>query len=425
MSAGAQMHAFAAKLFPICRSLTGNGVRETLAQIRSHLPGLTVHEVPSGTQAFDWVVPDEWNISSARLTGPDGRVIVDFADHNLHVVGYSEPVDCVLPLEQLQGHLHSLPELPDAIPYVTSYYRRYWGFCLPQRVRNALPPGDYHAKIESTLTRGSLTYGELILPGESEREIFLSTYVCHPSMANNELSGPAVTTWLVKWLMEQKRRFTYRIVFIPETLGSIVYLSRNLEIMRRNVFAGFNISCVGDERCYSYLPSRKGDTISDRTAQYVLGSIDPGYIRYSFLDRGSDERQYCAPGVDLPICCVTRSKYGCYPEYHSSADDLTFVTPAGLEGTYTVLKRCLEILEVNRNWRATVPCEPQLGKRGLYPTISTRDSSRSVRTMMNLLAYADGASDLLSVAQTIHADPIECASIAAKLAAGGLLEAID
>jgi aminopeptidase-like protein len=422
MNTGDQMHAFAAKLFPICRSLTGNGVRETLAEIREHVPALTVQEVASGTQAFDWVVPDEWNISAAKLTGPDGQVVADFANHNLHVVGYSEPVDCVMPLEQLQEHLHSLPELPDAIPYVTSYYRRYWGFCLPHRVRSALPPGNYRAKIDSTLIGGSLTYGEVILPGESVQEVFLSTYVCHPSMANNELSGPVVTTWLIKWLMEQKRRFTYRVVFIPETLGSIVYLSRNLELMRRNISAGFNISCVGDDRCYSYLPSRNGDTVSDRTAQYVLRCIDPGYIRYSYLDRGSDERQYCAPGVDLPVCSVMRSKYGCYPEYHSSADDLTLVTPTGLEGAYIALKRCIEILEVNRRWRATVLCEPQLGKRGLYPTISSRDGAQSVQTMMNLLAYADGARDLLSIAEVIHADPLECDGIAWRLAERGLLE---
>jgi aminopeptidase-like protein len=425
MSVGEQMHAFAAKLFPICRSLTGNGVRQTLAEIRQHVPALTLHEVASGTQAFDWVVPDEWNISAAQLIGPNGAVVADFANHNLHVVGYSEPVECVMSLEQLQGHLHSLPELPDAIPYVTSYYRRYWGFCLPHRIRAALPPGDYRVKIDSTLASGSLTYGEVILPGESTREVFLSTYVCHPSMANNELSGPVVTTWLIKWLMEQRRRYTYRIVFIPETIGSIVYLSRNLAAMRSNIVAGFNISCVGDDRCYSYLPSRNGHTLSDRTAQYVLGCIDADYTRYSYLDRGSDERQYCAPGVDLPVCCIMRSKYGCYPEYHSSADDLTLVTPTGLEGAYIVLKRCLEILEVNRCWRATVLCEPQLGKRGLYPTLSTRNNRQLVQTMMDLLAYADGTRDILNIAEVIHADPLECDSIAQKLANRGLLEKVD
>ena len=422
MSLGVQMHDFAAQLFPICRSITGNGVRETLSQISNHLPALTVHEVPTGTPAFDWLVPDEWNIAAARLTAPDGTVVADFRNHNLHVVGYSEPVDLILSLEELQRHLYSIPELPDAIPYVTSYYRRDWGFCLPFRERNALLPGNYHAKIESTLAPGNLTYGEIVLRGESEREVFLSTYICHPSMANNELSGPAVTTWLVKWLMERKRRLTYRIVFIPETIGSIVYLSRHLEAMRRNVIAGFNISCVGDDRCFSFLPSRSGNTLSDRVARHVLERRAPEYKHYSYLDRGSDERQYCAPGVDLPICSVMRSKYGCYPEYHTSADDLTLVTPTGLQGAYMVLKNCLEILEANRVWRASVLCEPQLGKRGLYPTTSTRESTVSVQTMMDLLAYVDGKLDLLNIAEVIKADPLACAAIALELAGHGLLE---
>jgi aminopeptidase-like protein len=425
MNPGSKMHAFAAELFPICRSITGDGLRRTLRHIRQHVPDLVMHEIPSGTKAFDWVVPDEWNITAARLTGPDGRVIADFAEHNLHVVGYSEPVDRDLQLDQLQPHLFSLPELPDAIPYVTSYYRRFWGFCLPHRVRAALPQGEYHVKIESVLAPGHLTFGEVILPGRSDSEILLSTYVCHPSMANNELSGPAVTTWLAKWLMAQDRYYTYRIVFIPETIGSIVYLSRNAEQMRRKIVAGFNISCVGDERCYSYLPSRQGDSLSDRVARHVLDEVAPDYIRYSYLDRGSDERQYCAPGIDLPVCSIMRSKYGCYPEYHSSADDLGLVTPDGLEGSYWALKRCLEILEANRRWRATVPCEPQLGKRGLYPTISTREGHHSVRAMMNLLAYADGQSDLLTIARIIKADPLDCAAIAARLAAHGLLEDMD
>jgi aminopeptidase-like protein len=424
MTIGTEMHDFVKHLFPICRSLTGNGVRQTLAGIRSQLPGLIVHEVQSGTRAFDWEVPDEWNIAAARLTGPDGRTIVDFKDHNLHVVGYSEPIDRVLSLAQLQDHLFSMPEMPNAIPYVTSYYRRNWGFCLPSRIRDSLLPGNYHAKIDSVLAPGSLSYGEILLPGESPQEVFLSTYVCHPSMANNELSGPAVTTWLVKWLMQQKRRYSYRIVFIPETIGSIVYLSRNLEAMRGNVIAGFNISCVGDDRCYSYLPSRLGNSLSDRVAQYVLKRIDPEYKRYTFLDRGSDERQYCAPGVDLPVCSVMRSKYGCYPEYHSSADDLTLVTPSGLEGGYTALKSCLEFIEANRIWLASVLCEPQLGKRGLYPTTSTRESGASVQTMMDLLAYADGQRDLLDIASVINADFTECASIAAKLASHGLLREV-
>lgn len=416
MTDGEEMHAFMASLFPICRSITGDGVRQTLAQIKRHLPSLQVREVPTGTPAFDWVVPDEWNITAAHLVGPDGRTVVDFANNNLHVVGYSEPVSLVLPLEELQMHLHSLPEMPAAIPYVTSYYKRSWGFCLPHDVRESLVSGNYRVTIESTLAPGSLSYGEIILPGESSQEVFLSTYVCHPSMANNELSGPVVTTWLAKWLMQRKRRYTYRIIFIPETIGSIVYLSRHIDSMRRNIVAGFNVTCVGDDRCYSFLPSRRGDTLSDRVARHVLGRIDPNYVQYSYLDRGSDERQYCSPGVDLPVCSVMRSMYGCYSEYHTSADDLALVTPSGLEGGYAALRRCLEIIEVNRVWRTIGPCEPQLGKRGLYPTSNTMKSYASVRAMMDLLGYADGSLDLLAIAGIIGADPMELGVYCEKLA---------
>lgn len=419
------MHAFVRELFPICRSLTGEGVRTTLTAIAKHLPGLTVHSVPSGTRAFDWTVPDEWNISGGMLTSPDGSKVADFRDHNLHVVGYSEPVDRVLPLDELQSHLYSLPEQPELIPYITSYYSRRWGFCLPHARRQQLIPGDYHAVITSTLAPGMLNYGELIIPGSSTQEVLLSTYVCHPSMANNELSGPAVTTWLAKWIRSAQRRYTYRIIFIPETIGSIVYLSRNLDVMKSRTAAGFNVSCVGDERCYSFLPSRTGNTLSDRVALRVLDSIDPAFVRYSFLDRGSDERQYCAPGVDLPIACLMRSKYGCYPEYHTSGDDLTLVTPRGLEGAYLALRQCLEMIEANRVYRATVLCEPQLGKRGLYPTISTKESGAQVATMMNLLAYCDGRADLIEISDAIGATVAQCSRIAQQLVEHQLLESIE
>jgi aminopeptidase-like protein len=253
---GERMHALARRLFPIARSLTGDGVRETLNILCELIPLLTIHEVPSGTRCFDWTVPPEWNVRSARLLDPDGQKLVDFADNNLHLLGYSVPVDRTLDLDELQDHLYSLPEMPDAIPYVTSYYKERWGFCLPHRLRSNLKPGRYRAIVDSTLVDGFMTYGELLLPGKSQKEVFLSTYICHPSMANNELSGPCVTTFLATWLQSLDRNFSYRIVFIPETIGSILYLSQHLDELRRNVFAGFNISCVGDERAFSYLPSR-------------------------------------------------------------------------------------------------------------------------------------------------------------------------
>jgi aminopeptidase-like protein len=397
---GEDIHALARRLWPINRSLTGAGLRQTLAVIKEICPALTLHDVPSGARAFDWTVPEEWEISAARLIGPDGRTVVDFAENNLHVVGYSRGVDETLSLDDLQPHLHSLPEQPSAIPYVTSYYADRWGFCLPHAQRERLRPGRYRALIEARKFPGALTYGELILPGASAQEIFLSTYVCHPSMANNELSGPCVTAHLARWLASAPRRYTYRIVFIPETIGSIVYLSRHLDHLKANVFAGFNITCVGDERGYSYLPSRAGDTPSDRAARHVLKHIDAKHRRYSWLDRGSDERQYCAPGVDLPIATIMRSKYGEYPEYHTSLDDLdNVVTPVGLQGGYEALRRAIEALERDCAPRATTLCEPQLGKRGLYPTLSTKSSGASVRTMMNLLSLADGGTGLIDIAE--------------------------
>ena len=420
---GEEMYRWASDMFPINRSLTGPGVRNTLTYLGNLLPGLTVHEVASGTPAFDWIVPDEWTIRDAYIADEAGNRVVDFQKHNLHVVGYSESVDIWLDCKELNKHLHSLPDQPDAIPYITSYYARRWGFCLSHHQREALPSGRYHAVIDSDLKPGVLNYGELILPGREDKEILLSTYICHPSMANNEISGPVVTSALARWLQnDAKRRYTYRIVFIPETIGSIVYLSRNLEHLKKNVIAGFNITCIGDERCYSFLPSRRGDSLSNQVAMHVLKNIDPGYKRYSWLDRGSDERQYCAPGVDLPIATIMRSKYGEYPEYHTSLDDLNLVTPTGLEGGYTALRRAIESIEQNVYLKVTVYSEPQLGKRGLYPMLSTKASGNQVKAMMNLISYCDGSLSLLEIANLIDEPIWELVPIVEKLVAHGLLE---
>ena len=399
MAEGRFMHDLATRLFPICRSLTGNGVRETFSILQEVLPGLQLHEVPSGTQVFDWQVPDEWNIRGAYLEGPDGSRVIDFADSNIHVVGYSVPVDSVLPLAELQNHLHSTPELPEAIPYVTSYYNRTWGFCLPHSLRERLPEGEYRAVIDATLEPGSLTYGELVIPGESTEEVFITTYICHPSLANNELSGPMVSTALALWLMSlPRRRYTYRFVFAPETIGAITYASLHLDALRSSTVAAFNLTCIGDEGDYSYLASRLGNLEIDRIARHVLSTRSPA-VEYSYLDRGSDERQYGMPGIDLPMISLMRTKYGAYPEYHTSFDDLTVVTPAGLQGGLDLVRECIEVLEVNDYYETTVLGEPQLGRRGLYHAIHARTVADIILLRTNVLAYADGHHSVLDMAE--------------------------
>jgi aminopeptidase-like protein len=361
-----------------------------------------MHEVASGSRVFDWTVPREWNVRDAYVLDPDGNKIIDFGKSNLHLVGYSIPVNTQVPLSELQEHLHSLPEQPDAIPYITSYYRDYWGFCVSQVCRDRInKEGLYTVVVDSELKDGHLTYGELLIPGARREEVFFSTCICHPSLANNELSGPVVTAFLARWLLSRKREYSYRIVFVPETIGAITYLSRNLEAMKKHVIAGYSVSCVGDERAYSFLASRSGDSLSDRIGLHVLGHMHPDFVRYSYLDRGSDERQYCSPGVDLPVASVMRSKYATYPEYHTSLDDLTLVTADGLRGSYDVLRKCVECIEGDERAKVTTPCEPQLGKRGLYPALSTKESHAQVLNMMNLLAYADGSCTLLQIAEKI------------------------
>ena len=423
-----EMYALCARLFPICRSITGAGVRKTLQILQEICPSMTLHEVPTGTQVFDWTVPKEWNIRDAWIKNSKGEKILDFKKTNLHVVGYSIPVDKIVTREELLTLIYTQSDQPYAIPYVTSYYKERYGFCMTQNQKDSLHDDDYHIYIDSELKEGSLTYSEIYVPSTEgkEEEIFLSTYICHPSMANNELSGPAVTIYLAKWLLAQKkRRYNYRIIFIPETIGAITYLSRYLPEMKKRVKAGFNISCVGDDRTYSYVSSRYGNTLADKVAKNILSFTYPKYKTYSFLQRGSDERQYNAPGVDLPVCAVCRSKYGEYPEYHTSKDDMRLISPAGLGGAYDVYRDMIKALEYNHIYRVQCLCEPQLGKRGLYPTVSQKGSYDDVKGMTNLIAYADGTNDLIDISNIIGVTINTLIPIVNKLLENRLIESVE
>ena len=412
---GDNIYALLTELFPICRSITGNGTRESLEIIKKIIP-LKTFEVPTGYQAFDWDVPEEWNIKDAYVLDEAGKKIIDFKKNSLHIVGYSIPVDKVISLEELQNHLYSIPDKPDAIPYKTSYYDRKWGFCLAHSERLKLKKGNYKVFIDSELKRGSLTYGEMILPGKSKEEILLTTYICHPSMANNEGSGMSVLAYLAKWLCDQKeRKYTYRIVFAPETIGAIVYISKNLEQLKNNVIAGFNVTCVGDDSVFSFMPSRNGDTLADKVALHVLENNTETFKKYSFLERGSDERQYCHPSVDLPYVSIMRSKYNVYPEYHTSLDNLDFVSPAGLYGSYEILKKCLMALEINETYEVAITCEPKMCKRDLHPPEwnlrhvgNFPDAKKYVIDLMNTMVYCDGKLDTVDISNKVKIDVESC-----------------
>lgn len=401
---GKKIHNLCKKLLPLNRSLTGNGNRQTLKILKDICGNLKIKEIPSGRKVFDWTIPDEWNAKDAWIRCPNGKKIAIYKKNNLHLVSYSKKMNVKMSLDQLEKHLHYIKEQPNAIPYVTSYYNKNWGFCISYNEKKKLKKGTYEVFIDSTFSKGSLTYGEILIPGIEKKEIFLSTYICHPSMANNELSGPTVTIFLAKWLMEQKRRYSYRIIFIPETIGSISYLQKNIKILKKRVIAGFNITCVGDNRSYSYIPSRDGNTLADKIGLHVIKNIDKNFFKYRWLHRGGDERQYCSPGIDLPLATIIRTKYGTYKEYHTSLDDLkNVVTPEGLDGGYNLLKKAIEALENNYHYKNTFLCEPQMSKRGLYPNIGKKKHvSQDIRNMMNALSYCDGSNSLIDISEKLR-----------------------
>ena len=423
---GAEMYAWAKDLFPICRSLTGQGVRKTLEYFRNIVPELNIHEIPSGTKVLDWTIPDEWNIKSAYIEDSKGNRIIDFDENNLHVVGYSIPVNKCMTLDQLQNHLHSLPDQPTAIPYITSYYKENWGFCLSHNQRRLLKDDNYQVFIDSQLEAGSMTYADLILPGESSDEILITSYICHPSMANNELSGPVLAIALARWLSTvTKRKYTYRFVLAPETIGSVAYLSQHIDYLKKHTLAGFVLSCVGDNNAYTMIRSRNGKSLADKVAKHVLKHIAPDHVDHSFLKRGSDERNYCAPGIDLPVVVLSRTRYGDYPGYHTSLDNLDIISDEGFDGAYTYASEIIRLLEANNIFKTAVLGEPQLGKRGLYPEISTKKINQDVVLMTNFLAYADGTRDLIELADQIDSYAGDCGPTANSLYKKGLIKILS
>jgi len=396
---GEEMLRFIAEAYPICRSITGDGVRRTLALIRERIP-LEVHEVPSGTPVFDWTVPKEWNIRDAWIKDPSGTKVVNFQDCNLHVLNYSVPVHAKLPLEELRRHLFTLPDRPDLIPYRTSYYKEAWGFCLSHTQFRALPEGEYEVLVDSTLEDGSLTYGELLLEGESDREILLSTHICHPSLCNDNLSGIAVMTWLARELQTRpKRRYSYRFLFIPGTIGSITWLARNEERVGR-IAHGLVAANLGDPGRFHYKESRQGEAEIDNAVLAVLRSYED-WDYEEFVPFGYDERQYGSPGFNLAVGSLTRTPFGRYPEYHTSADNLDFVQPEALEESLATYLAVMDVLEGNRRYLNLNPkCEPQLGRRGLYRTIGGDDAGRSRElALLWVLNLSDGEHDLLAISE--------------------------
>ena len=409
MKEGQSMYRLCERLFPICRSITGNGVRETFRIIQEELGDIKIdmYEVPSGTRVLDWTIPNEWNINDAYIVTPSGEKICRFKENNLNILHYSVPVDMDVSLEELKEHLTTLKDQPELIPYAFSFYKERWGFCISYNDYTALEEGTYHVYIDSTLEPGSLTYGEMIFPGEVEEEIMFSSYTCHPSMANNECSGPSLITALARHIASmEKRHYTYRLVLAPETIGAITYISRNLEKLQKNVIAGFNLTCVGDDRTYSVIHSKYADTLADKVMDNVMKYHYPDYDSYSYISRGSDERQYQAPGVDIPMVCFCRSKYHVYPEYHTSADNLDLISPEGLQGSFDVMVKCINSLEYNRKYRIKTLGEPQLGKRGLVPTMSSKETYQQTLALKDLIAYADGRNDLIDISNIIG-HPVE------------------
>ena len=396
---GPRMHALAADLYPICRSITGDGVRQTLARLAFEIP-LEIHEVSSGTEVFDWTVPEEWNIRAGWIKDAAGNTIVDFANHNLHVLGYSTPIHEKVSLAELKQHLFSLPDQPELIPYRTSYYKKNWGFCVPHRLVESLADGEYEVFIDSDHKQGSLTYGELFIPGTTTEEVLISSHVCHPSLANDNLAGNAVAVELAKHLASAPRRISYRFLFVPGTIGSIAWLARN-EDKTAHIKHGLVITCAGDAGRVTYKETRDGNAPIDRAMKHVLKTSGEDHRIAPFHPYGYDERQYSSPGFALAIGGLMRSQHGTFPEYHTSADNLDFIKPDKMADTLDKAIQTIEVLENNASYLNLKPkCEPRLGKYGLYGGGGgQRSGDFDELALLWVLNQSDGTKDLLAIAE--------------------------
>lgn len=412
------------RLFPLCRSLSGNGVRETFEILREIIP-LEIHEIPSGKKVFDWTVPKEWNIRDAYILDEQGRKFCDFKLSNLHVVSYSTPIHTEMDWNSLEPHLFTLPEMPDAIPYRTTYYKENWGFCIAyQDYLELKKSSKFTVVIDSTLADGGITYGDFVLPGASKDEILFTTYTCHPSMANNELSGVLVTAFLYEMIKAiPDRHYTYRFIFVPETIGSIHYLYLHGDHFRKHLKGGYVVTCVGDSANFNFKVARDEQALINRLSQHVLKHLGFEFKKHDFRPLGSDERQYCSPGFNLPVSVLSRSIFHQYKEYHTSLDNKDFVSFSSMVETIGVFAHFARAFELNHNYVNQEPfCEPQLGKRGLYPEFGgMKNHEKELVRTMYLLNYADGKNDLLSIAEKTNDSLFDYEELVRKVMKSGLL----